>query len=155
MKLKRLLALLLLCLVLPATAAEPLVQRGRYIVQTSGCNTCHTALYGMLGGNVPESDWLTGDKVGWRGVWGTTYATNLRIYMQSMTEEQWVQKGRTFTSRPPMPWFAIQAMNDDDLRALYRYVRSLGVAGKPAPSYVMPFVTPRGPYVQFPLLPVF
>jgi hypothetical protein len=49
MKLKRLLPLLLLCFVLPATAADPLVQRGRYIVQTSGCNTCHTALYGMLG----------------------------------------------------------------------------------------------------------
>ena len=104
MKLKRLLALLLLYLALPAAAADPLVVRGRYIVQTSGCNTCHTALYGMLGGNVPESDWLTGDKVGWRGVWGTTYATNLRIYMQSMTEEQWVQKGRTFTSRPDKIW---------------------------------------------------
>jgi len=152
---KRLLAFLLLCLVLPAQAADPLVQRGRYLVQTSGCNTCHTALYGMLGGNVPESDWLLGDNVGWRGVWGTTYATNLRIYMQAMSEEQWVEKGRTFTSRPPMPWFAIQAMTDDDLRALYRYVRSLGPAGKPAPSYVMPLVTPRGPYVQFPLLPVF
>ena len=152
--LKQLLILMALCIALPA-AADPLVQRGRYIVQTGGCNTCHTALYGMLGGNVPESDWLLGDKVGWRGVWGTTYATNLRIYMQAMTEEEWVHKGRTFTSRPPMPWFAIQAMTDDDLRALYRYVRSLGVAGKPAPSYVMPLVTPRGPYVQFPLLPVF
>jgi mono/diheme cytochrome c family protein len=152
--LKLLLTLMALCIALPA-AADPLVQRGRYIVQTGGCNTCHTALYGMLGGNVPESEWLTGDKVGWRGVWGTTYATNLRIYMQTMSEEQWVQKGRTLTSRPPMPWFAIQAMSDDDLRALYRYVRSLGVAGKPAPSYLMPLVTPRGPYVQFPLLPVF
>jgi len=151
--LKLLLTLMALCIALPA-AADPLVQRGRYIVQTGGCNTCHTALYGLLGGNVPESDWLLGDKVGWRGVWGTTYATNLRIYMQTMTEEQWVQKGRTLTSRPPMPWFAIQAMTDEDLRALYRYVRSLGAAGKPAPSYVMPLVTPRGPYVQFPYLPL-
>jgi len=135
--LKLLFTLMALCIVLPA-AADPFVERGRYIVQTSGCNTCHTALYGMLGGNVPESDWLLGDKVGWRGVWGTTYATNLRIYMQAMTEEQWVEKGRTFTSRPPMPWFAIQAMTDDDLRALYRYVRSLGAAGKPAPSAARP-----------------
>ena len=150
---KLLLTLMALCITLSA-AADPLVQRGRYLVQTGGCNTCHTALYGMLGGNVPESDWLLGDKVGWRGVWGTTYATNLRIYMHSMTEEQWVQKGRTFTSRPPMPWFANQAMTDEDLRALYRYVRSLGAAGKPAPAYVMPLVTPRGPYVQFPYLPM-
>ena len=142
-----------LCLALPA-AADPLVKRGRYIVQTSGCNTCHTAFYAILGGNVPESEWLTGDSVGWRGPWGTTYATNLRLYMQQFTEDQWVSGARNFTSRPPMPWFDIQAMSDEDLRALYRYVRSLGVSGKRAPAYVPPLLTPRGPYVQFPFLPM-
>jgi mono/diheme cytochrome c family protein len=151
--LKRLLGLLALCIAVSAAAADPLVKRGRYLVVTSGCNTCHTAHYGMLGGAVPESDWLTGDKVGWRGVWGTTYATNLRLYMQELSEEQWVEKGRSLSTRPPMPWFAIQAMSDDDLRALYRYVRFLGAAGKPAPSYVPPLLTPPGPYVQFPFLP--
>jgi len=49
---KLLLTLMALCITLSA-AADPLVQRGRYLVQTGGCNTCHTALYGMLGGNVP------------------------------------------------------------------------------------------------------
>lgn len=150
---KLLLALLALCVALPA-AADPLLKRGRYIVQTSGCNTCHTAFYGVLGGNVPESEWLTGDKVGWRGPWGTTYATNLRLYMRELTEEQWLSRARGLTTRPPMPWFEIQAMSDDDLRALYRYVRSLGAAGSPAPAYVIPLVTPRGPYVQFPFLPL-
>ena len=151
----RLLLLLALSVVVPAVAADksdPLLKRGRYVVEMGGCNTCHTALYGMLGGNIPEADWLTGDKVGWRGVWGTTYATNLRLYMQELTEEQWMQKARTLSTRPPMPWFAIQAMSDDDLRALYRYVRSLGAAGKPAPAYIPPFITPRGPYVQFPFI---
>ena len=153
---KRLLALMALCVALPATAVDktdPLVKRGRYIVQTSGCNTCHTPLYPMVGGNIPEAEWLTGDKVGWRGVWGTTYATNLRLYMQELSEDQWVTKARNLSARPPMPWFAIQAMTDEDLRALYRYVRSLGAAGKPAPAYVPPFVTPRGTYVQFPFVP--
>lgn len=152
---KRLLGLLALCVTVSATAADPMIKRGRYLVVTGACNTCHTALYGMLGGDVPESDWLTGDKVGWRGIWGTTYATNLRLYMQELSEEQWVERGRNLSTRPPMPWFAVQAMSDDDLRALYRYVRSLGAAGKPAPSYVPPLFTPRGPYVQFPLLPLF
>jgi len=151
--LKRLLVLLALCITVSANAADPLIKRGRYLVVTSGCNTCHTPLYPMVGGNMPESEWLTGDKVGWRGIWGTTYATNLRLYMQEMTEEQWVEKARTLNSRPPMPWFAIQAMTDDDLRALYRYVRFLGAAGKPAPAYLPPFVTPRGNYVQFPFVP--
>ena len=154
---KRLLALVALCVALPAIArdmADPLVQRGRYLVMTSGCNTCHTALYPVLGGKIPEEQWLTGDKVGWRGPWGTTYATNLRLYMQGLTEEEWLLRGRNLTARPPMPWFDIQAMNDDDLRALYRYVRSLGAAGKPAPSYIPPLFTPSGPYVQFPFLPL-
>jgi mono/diheme cytochrome c family protein len=151
--LKLLLALMALCLALPA-AADPLVQRGRYVVETTGCNTCHTPLFAILGGAVSESDRLTGDKMGWRGPWGTTYATNLRLYMQELSEEEWVRRGRNLSTRPPMPWFAVQAMSDEDLRALYRYVRSLGAAGKPAPSYVPPLITPRGPYVQFPFLPM-
>lgn len=150
---KLLLTLLALCIASPA-AADPLVKRGRYLVQTSGCNTCHTALYAVLGGKIPEEEWLTGDKVGWRGPWGTTYATNLRLYMRELTEEQWLHRARNLTTRPPMPWFEIQAMSDDDLRALYRYVRSLGAAGKPAPEYVLPLLTPRGPIVQFPYLPM-
>ena len=151
---KLLLTLMALCVALPALAADPLVKRGRYLVLTSGCNTCHTSYYPVLGGNIPEEAWLTGDKVGWRGPWGTTYATNLRLYMQEMNEEQWLLRARNLTTRPPMPWFDIQAMTDEDLRALYRYVRSLGAAGKPAPSYVPPLITPRGPYVQFPVLPM-
>jgi mono/diheme cytochrome c family protein len=150
---RRWLVVLALCMAAPA-AADPLVKRGRYLVVTSGCNTCHTASYPMHGGRIPEEDWLTGDKVGWRGVWGTTYATNLRLYMQEISEDEWLKRGRSLSTRPPMPWFAIQAMTDDDLRALYRYVRSLGPAGKPAPAYVPPLVTPRGPYVQFPFLPL-
>ena len=151
---KRLLVLLALCITVSANAADPLVKRGRYLVVTSGCNTCHTPLYPMVGGKMPESEWLTGDKVGWRGPWGTTYATNLRLYMQELSEEQWLRRARNLSTRPPMPWFAVQAMSDEDLRALYRYVRSLGAAGKPAPSYVPPLITPRGPYVQFPFLPL-
>lgn len=151
---KRLLVLLALCITVSATAADPMIKRGRYLVVTTGCNTCHTALYPMYGGKIPEEDWLTGDKVGWRGPWGTTYATNLRLYMQDLSEDEWVKRGRNLSTRPPMPWFAIQAMTDEDLRALYRYVRSLGAAGNPAPSYVPPLITPRGPYVQFPFLPM-
>ena len=154
---KRWLVLVALCTAVSATAADkpdPALKRGRYVVETTGCNTCHTPFFAVLGGNVSEAEWLTGDKVGWRGPWGTTYATNLRLYMQALSEEQWLLRARNLSTRPPMPWFAVQAMSDEDLRALYRYVRSLGAAGKPAPSYVPPLITPRGPYVQFPFLPL-
>src|SRR3982751_5765664 len=62
-----------------STVDPKMLTRGKYLVQTSGCNDCHTAGYAQSGGNVPESEWLKGDMVGWRGAWGTTYPSNLRL----------------------------------------------------------------------------
>ena len=143
-----------LAVALPAFAQQkaddPLIKRGRYLVQIGGCNDCHTAEYPQKGGKVPEAQWLTGDALGWQGPWGTTYATNLRLYFQDLTEEEWVKKGKTLKARPPMPWFNVQAMTTSDLRAMYRYVRHLGPAGKPAPAYLPPDQAPSGPAVRFP-----
>jgi mono/diheme cytochrome c family protein len=143
---------------LPATAqqkrqSEPMVERGRYLIKIAGCNDCHTANYPQASGKVPEAQWLTGDSLGWHGPWGTTYALNLRLYMQDLTEEQWVKKAKMLTTRPPMPWFILQDMTTSDLRAIYRYVRHLGPAGKPAPAYLPPDKNPPQPYVQFPAPP--
>ena len=151
---KKLMLAGVLALALPALgqqkADDPLVKRGRYLVQIGGCNDCHTAAYPEKGGKVPEAQWLTGDALGWQGPWGTTYPTNLRLYFQGLSEEEWVKKGKTLTARPPMPWFNVQAMTTNDLRALYRYVRHLGPAGKPAPGYVPPDKSPTGPVIRFP-----
>jgi mono/diheme cytochrome c family protein len=130
--------------------ADPLLKRGKYLVQIGGCNDCHTPGYPEKGGKVPEAQWLTGDILGWRGPWGTTYATNLRLYFQDLTEDEWVKKGKALKARPPMPWFNLRDMTTTDLRALYRYVRHLGPAGKPAPAYLPPDKMPPQPYVQFP-----
>jgi mono/diheme cytochrome c family protein len=142
-----------LAIALPAYAQkadDAQVKRGRYLVQIGGCNDCHTPAYPEKGGKVPEAQWLTGDALGWYGPWGTTYPTNLRLYMQDLTEDQWVKKARTLQARPPMPWFNVRAMTTNDLRALYRYLRHLGPAGKPAPAYLPPDKTPPQPYVAFP-----
>jgi hypothetical protein len=48
-----------------------------------------------------------------------------------------------------MPWFNLAAMTDADLRAIHRYVRSLGEPGAPAPAYVAPGVEPRTPHFVF------
>jgi mono/diheme cytochrome c family protein len=127
--------------------------RGRYLVTIGGCNDCHTPGYAMSGGKVDEKQWLTGDSLGWRGPWGTTYPVNLRLYMQTLSEKQWVDKARHLTARPPMPFWALNQMTDADLRALYRYIRGLGPAGSPAPDYVPPTQEPKPPYVTFPAPP--
>lgn len=131
-------------------AEHLLIQQGRYVVQTAGCNDCHTPGYGAANGKVDEKLWLTGDSVGWSGPWGTTYASNLRLYMAKHTEASWLRTARSFQPRPPMPWFNVHAMSERDLRALYHYTRSLGPAGEPAPAYVPPGQKPKGPVIQFP-----
>lgn len=126
------------------------IERGRYLVKIAGCNDCHTPGYMQTGGKVPEVQWLVGDKLGWRGPWGTTYPANLRLYMQTVSEDQWIKMAKTKELRPPMPWFNIRAMTEHDLFSIYRFIRHLGPAGDPAPAYLQPGQEPTGPYVQFP-----
>jgi hypothetical protein len=149
-------AILLACplFALATTAsAEISVEHGRYVAIIGGCNDCHTAGYAEKEANVPESEWLKGDILGWRGPWGTTYPVNLRLKLHEMTEDQWVTYAKTFKTRPPMPWPNIHVMTEDDLRSLYRYVTSFQDLGDPAPDYVPPGEEPKGPYIQFPMPP--
>jgi len=132
------------------SAEDSLVERGRYLAKIAGCNDCHTVGYLLAEGQVPESEWLLGDTFGWRGPWGTTYGSNLRLLLGSMTEDQWLTLARNLRARPPMPWFTLQELTEDDLRALYAFIRYLGPAGEPAPAYVPPDQVPNPPYAQFP-----
>ncbi|RCX31183.1 c-type cytochrome [Thioalbus denitrificans] len=124
------------------------VERGRYVVSTSGCNDCHTRGYPESGGKVPLEEWLRGNPVGFSGPWGTTYPANLRLVAQSLDEAQWLQAARR-EMRPPMPWFSLRDMSDEDLRAVYAFIRSLGEPGEAAPEYVPPGVAVNTPYIDF------
>ncbi len=77
--------------------------RGRYLVKITGCNDCHSAGYAESDGKLPEAQWLTGDRLGWQGPWGTTYASNLRLYLQDLSEDQWVGIAHNARFRPPCP----------------------------------------------------
>ena len=126
------------------------VERGKYLSKIAGCNDCHTSGYLLNSGSIPQDQWLLGDRFGWKGPWGTTYASNLRIFMSAMTEDAWVQTARLLVSRPPMPWFTLREMEEADLRAIYQFVRSLGPVGDPAPGFVPPDKEPSPPYALFP-----
>lgn len=129
------------------------VDHGRYLAVIAGCNDCHTPGYLLSEGKVEEKLWLTGDRFGWRGPWGTTYAINLRIFVNALTEDQWVQTARALKTRPPMPWFALNIMKEEDLKAIYQFIRYHGEGGEPAPAYLPPDQEPTTPYAQFPLPP--
>jgi mono/diheme cytochrome c family protein len=128
------------------TSGNDMVERGKYLVVVTGCNDCHTAGYLLSQGDVPEEEWLTGNPVGWRGPWGTTYGANLRTLVDSLTSEQWVVLTKTLKARPPMPWFNLNALKEQDSLAMYEYIRHLGPAGAPAPAYVPPDQSPKTPY---------
>ncbi len=124
------------------------IQRGRYLVKIVGCNDCHTPFFGMKNGEVPEKDWLIGDQVGWKGPWGTTYPTNLRERVHLMTEAEFIQYAKNLKTRPPMPWYALNTMTKEDLRAMYRFIKSLGPSQNKVPVGLPPGESPRGPHLD-------
>jgi hypothetical protein len=64
-----------------------------------------------------------------------------------MNEDSWVQYARSLETRPPMPWFNLRAFADDDLRAMYRYIRSLPADYGEVPGYVPPDRRPTTPHI--------
>lgn len=131
-----------------APSDADLIARGEYLIRTSGCNDCHTPDYGPRQGEVPTSEWLVGSPLGFKGPWGTTYASNLRLRLGEMDETQWLDFSAKLKTRPIMPDFAVRAMTADDRRAIYRFVRSLGPGGQPAPAFVPPDQPAQPPYFE-------
>jgi hypothetical protein len=64
-----------------------------------------------------------------------------------MLEKEWMTRARS-PMRPPLLWFTLRDMSDADLRALYRYIRSLGPKGGPAPAYVALGQAAMAPYFK-------
>ena len=130
----------------PVVVARSDVEAGRYLVLVGQCNDCHTAGYAQRRGAVPEAARLLGNPVGYFGPWGTSYASNLRLTAQNVSEDQWVMLLRSDALLPPMPTQNTSQMTERDLRAIYRYVRSLGPAGTPEPDNLGPGRRPATPY---------
>lgn len=151
MKLNQICLLLLTTLLLlpPVVHAESklvlnqLEKQGKYIVTLAGCNDCHTPGYARRSGRIDQKDWLTGNNIGFKGPWGVTYANNLRLYFSNLTEAQWLQRAKHLKTLPPMPWFVIQKMREEDLRSIYAFISRLGKKGQPAPA-----ASPRGEPAQ-------
>lgn len=142
----------------PATVAMAmsdthLLAQGEYLVRIGGCNDCHTPGYDQAAGDIPKAQWLLGSPLGWHGPWGTTFAANLRLKAAEMDETAWLKYTGELHTRPPMPDFNLRAMKEHDRRAIYRFIRSLGPGGQPAPPYLPPGQTPSPPYVHFVMPP--
>jgi len=152
------------------SASESQVERGKYLVGITGCHDCHspklpggmkpvpelilsgrpqtTKVPTALAGEVHASEDLTA----WTGPRGQTVASNLTpdsatgIGMR-YTEAKFVQTMRTgkkpegVAVMPPMPVDVYVNMKDEDLKAIYAYLRTL----KPIRNAVRAGLTPPAP----------
>ena len=94
-----------------------------------------------------------GELTAWAGPWGISYARNLTPDMNtgigSWSEETFIKAIRTGkhmgVSRPilpPMPWQVYSQMTDQDLKAIYAYLRTIPAINNPTPDPVAPPAPP-------------
>lgn len=131
-----------------APSGKTMIERGRVLVAFGSCNDCHTPGWTENDGKIPASRWLTGNTVGFRGPWGTIYPINVRLWFDQISEDEWLRAIATRAGHPPMKWTDLRTLSLDDQRAIYRFVKSLGPAGSPAPLDVPPGREPTTPYID-------
>jgi mono/diheme cytochrome c family protein len=85
----------------------------------------------------------------WSGPWGTSFTANLtpdeETGLGRWTEQQFVDtlrngrhEGRGRELLPPMPWMNAAQMTDEDLRAMFTYLRSIPAVHNRVPQPIAP-----------------
>ncbi len=122
----------------------PTVENGRYLVESVAiCWACHT-----------QRDYRTGELVGAhlagaqmpdernpKRIWAPPNLTSdpATGRLAKMSEDEFVARFRMGRLIPgsPMPWGGFSRLHEDDLRAIYRYLKTLPpVVHDPGPAYV-------------------
>lgn len=152
-----------------SSAPDSVVERGKYLVGITGCHDCHSPkIAGMkpdperilsgrpLTTKVPSTAvgevHASEDLTAWTGGWGQSVASNLTPDQATglglrYTEAKFLQTMRTGKKPegvqllPPMPTDVYQNMKDDDLKAIYAYLRTI----KPIRNAVRTGLTPAAP----------
>lgn len=91
----------------------------------------------------------TAGMTAWAGPWGVSYASNLTpdsntglgiwteaMFIGAMRTGKHMSAGRDIL--PPMPWRNLAALTDEDLRAIYAYLRSIPPLQNRVPEPVPP-----------------
>ena len=138
----------------PAFAQQSRAERGKYLVTIAACHDCHSPKINAQM-DLDVSKLLSGrplstqppaqgkndirsslDLTAWSGPWGNSYAANLTPDAETgigkrYTEAAFIKTIRTGKKpegedlAPPMPWTQYRHMTDDDLKAVFAYLRTL------------------------------
>ena len=98
----------------------------------------------------PWSGAMTPTSTGWSGPWGVSFSANLTPdpetgVLSDFSEQQFIQTIRTGRHQgqgrqilPPMPWPAYSKMTDDDLKAVFAYLRQIPPVKNKVPDPLPP-----------------
>ena len=151
---------------LPVTKPEdPQVERGRYLVTLGVCHDCHTPkgpdarprLDRLLSGHpegeppapaIPGAISASLTATSFTGPWGTSFARNLTpdsaTGIGTWTEAYFIKvlrtgiRGNGAPLRPLMPWEWYRQLTDDDLKAIFAYLRTLPPISNAVPEDLPP-----------------
>lgn len=87
----------------------------------------------------------TAGMTAWAGPWGVSYASNLTpdqntglgiwtedMFLKAMKTGKHMGYGRAIL--PPMPWQAVASLNDEDIKAIYAYLRTIAAVRNQVPQ---------------------
>ena len=147
------------------------VERGRYLVQITGCHDCHSpkvegmtpdlkrALSGRPG-TTPLPTAAKGevhaslDLTAWQGPWGSSVASNLTPDPATGLGTRYNEASFIATMRtgkkpngtaimPPMPSDVYKNMTDDDLKAIFAYLRTIPAIRNAVYAGITPAAAPK------------
>ena len=111
----------------PAPDLSTPEKRGEYVLRTSACHHCHTPM--KRGQPDPALDMAGGNE--YESPAGRAFATNVTLdptgiaHYDIASFVQVMRTGKLGTLHPVMPWAIFSRMTDEDLGALYAYLRTL------------------------------
>jgi mono/diheme cytochrome c family protein len=121
---------------------------GKYLTTIGGCHECHTP-HDDHNALIEEKSFAGGWEM--KGPWGRNFTANLTPaggYMSHATKEEFIGRFKAFASMTPttapavpaghntvMSWLAFSAMTEQDLGAIYDYLKTL----KPIENKVVTF----------------
>jgi hypothetical protein len=92
---------------------------------------------------------VSADMTAWSGPWGVSFASNLtpdkdtglgswtaKTFVDTIHSGRVMGKGREIL--PPMPYQALQTLNDDDLQAMSAYLQTLTPVTNKVPEPISP-----------------
>ncbi|MFH4965499.1 c-type cytochrome [Gaetbulibacter sp. M235] len=150
------------------------ITRGKYLVNTIGCNDCHSPKIMTEKGPIPDPNRLLSghdsnealppfnpetikgyvlfnmNSTAVVGPWGTSFAANLTpdaTGIGSWSDEQFLRamkqgkyKGLENSRQllPPMPWPSYSQMPDEDIKAIFTYLKSIKPVENIVPQPIEP-----------------